>query len=77
MREIFLCASAFSAAMFAASTGLLDNSIEPVDKKEYQMIECDSLYENNYSINIDGQSFKAVGECFFGGYYPNEPVSEL
>ena len=77
MREIFLCTVAFSVAMLVADAGLLAPSVEPIKKEKYQMIECDSLHENNYSVNIEDQNFKAISECFFGGYYPNEPVAEL
>lgn len=77
MKEIVLCVSAFSLSMLVADDQLFVKQVDPILKEKYQMIECDSLYENNYSVVIDGQKLRAVGECFFGGYYPNEPVSEL
>ena len=77
MKELLLCISAFSISMMIADNQLFIKQTDPILKEKYQMIECDSLYENNYSVDIDGQKFRAAGECFFGGYYPSGPVSEL
>lgn len=77
MKEIVLCVSAFSVSMMVADNQLFVKQVDPILREKYQMIECESLYENNYSIDIDGQKFRAAGECYFGGYYPSGPVSEL
>jgi len=77
MKELLLCVSAFSISMMVSDNQLFVKEADPILKEKFQMIECDSLYENNYSVDIDGQTFRAAGECYFGGYFPNEPVSEL
>ena len=77
MKEIILCISAFSVSMMIAGNQLFVKPVDPILKEKYQLIECNSLYENNYSVDIDGQKFRAAGECYFGGYYPYEAVSEL
>ena len=77
MKELLLCVSAFSLSMMVADNQLFVKQVDPILKGSYRMIECESLYEDNYSIDIDGQKFRAAGECYFGGYYPSGPVSEL
>jgi hypothetical protein len=77
MKEVVLCISAFSISMLIAGSHLFAKPNATVQKKNYLLIECDSLHENNYSVNVEDQNFKAISECFFGGYYPNEPVTEL
>jgi len=77
MKEIVLCISAFSISMLIAENQLFAKPAIVVEKKNYLMIDCDSLYENEYSVNLDGQNFKAAGECFFGGYYPLGPKTDL
>ena len=77
MKEVVLCISAFSISMLIAGSYLFTKPNATVQKKNYLMIECHSLYEENYSINIDGMNYKAAGECFFGGYHLLGPSIEL
>ena len=69
MRQIFICASAFSVAMFGASIGLLDSPLEPIEKTRYQMIECESMEGQRYDVVIDESRFKALSKCKFTGFY--------
>ena len=77
MKEILLCVTAFSLTMTAQTSMHIDDTLTSSDFRKWQLMDCDSLYGSDYSINIDGQNFKAAGECSFGGYFPNEPVSAL
>ena len=42
-----------------------------IDHTAFRLMECEPL------IDMDGNEVKAAAECFFGGYYPNEPSNEL
>ena len=77
MKEIVLCISAFSISMLIAESQLFAKPVMAIKRENYLMIDCDSLYETDYTISIDGMNYKAAGECFFGGYYPLEPKTEL
>jgi len=47
------------------------------DFRKWQLMDCDSLHENDYSIETESGRVKAVVECVFGGYYPLAPATKL
>ena len=77
MKEIVLCATAFSLTMALQTSMHNDDTLTPSDFRKWQLMDCDSLYGSDYSVEIDSGRVKAAVECFFGGYYPNEPSTEL
>lgn len=77
MKEILLCATAFSLTMAVQTSMHIDDTLTLSDFRKWQLMDCDSLYENNYSIETESGRVKARMECFFGGYYPLEPSTGL
>jgi len=77
MKEILLCASAFSISMMISDAHLLDESIPTINKQDYSLMECESLYGSDYFVETESGRARAAVECFFGGYYPNEPSTEM
>ena len=72
MKEILLCATAFSLTITLGHLPLFDRQTSTeVDHKAYRLMECEPL------IDIEGLEVKAAAECAFGGYYPSEPTTEL
>jgi hypothetical protein len=77
MREITLCLTAFSLSMLLADGGLLPEPGVAIEPSRITLMDCESLYERNYTIEDESGSYRAAGECFFGGYYPSGPTTEL
>ena len=77
MKEILLCATAFSLTMAVQTSMHIDDTLTLSDFRKWQLMDCDSLYDSDYSVETDSGRVKAAVECFFGGYYPNEPLTEL
>jgi len=77
MKEILLCATAFSLTMAVPTSMHIDDTLTQSDFRKWQLMDCDSLYDSDYSVETDSGRVKAAVECFFGGYYPNEPTTEL
>ena len=77
MREITLCLTAFSLSMLLADGGLLPEPDVAIIPSRTIMMDCESLYERNYTVEDESGSYRAAGECFFGGHYPNGPTTEL
>ncbi|MEG3592681.1 MAG: hypothetical protein VX363_00450 [Pseudomonadota bacterium] len=77
MKEILLCASAFSISMMISDAHLFPESIPTIDKQNYSLMEGELLYGNDYSIETDSGQVRAAAECFFGGYYPSGPSTGL
>ena len=77
MKEILLCATAFSITMAVQTSIYIDDTLTSSDFRKWQLMDCDSLYDSDYSVETDSGRVKAAVECFFGGYYPNEPSTEL
>lgn len=77
MKEILLCATAFSISMMISDAHLFAESIPTINKQNYSLMECESLYGNDYSIETDSGQVKAAAECFFGGFYPSGPPTRL
>ena len=72
MKEILLCATAFSLTITLGHLPLFDRQTSTeVDHKAYRLMECEPL------IDVEGHEVKAAAECVFGGYYPLEPSTEL
>ena len=72
MKEILLCATAFSLTITLGHLPLFDRQTSTeVDHKAYRLMKCEPL------IDIEGLEVKAAAECVFGGYYPLEPATEL
>ena len=68
MKEILLCATAFSLTITLGHLPLFDRQTSTeVDHKAYRLMECESL------IDMEGSEVKAAAECTFGGYQPLEP----
>ena len=63
--------------MMISDAQLLDNSTPTINKQDYSLMECESLYGSGYWIETESGRARAAVECFFGGYYPNEPSTEL
>jgi len=72
MKEILLCATAFSLTITLGHLPVFDsqNSTE-IDHKAFRLMECESL------IDMEGSEVKAAAECVFGGYYPLGPIAEM
>ena len=77
MREIVLCAAAFSLSMLTLQFGSMVQAEIEIEPKKYSMMTCESLHESDYSIEAGSGKYKAAGECFFGGYYPLGPTTRL
>ena len=77
MKEILLCATAFSLTMAIQTSMHIDDTLTLSDFRKWQLMDCDSLHENDYSIETESGRVKAAVECVFGGYYPFEPATEL
>ena len=72
MKEILLCATAFSLTITLGHLPLIDRQTSTeVDHKAYRLMECEPL------IDIEGLEVKAAAECVFGGYYPLGPIAEM
>ncbi len=77
MKEILLCATAFSISMMISDAHLFAESIPTINKQNYSLMECESLYGNDYSIETDSGQVKAAAERFFGGFYLSGPPTRL
>lgn len=77
MRDILLCASAFSICMMISAANLFAEPVLMIDKQDYSWMECESLYDRDYSIETESGRVKAAVECFFRGHYPLGPTPEL
>ena len=77
MKEVLLCATAFSLTMAVQTSMYTDDALTLSEFRKWQLMDCDSLYDSDYSVETDSGRVKAAVECFFGGYYPNEPSTEL
>ena len=77
MREIILCLTAFSLSMIIADSGLLSEPAAHIEPTRHILMDCESLYERNYTIEDESGSYRAAGECFLGGHYPSGPTTEL
>ena len=54
-----------------------EDTLTPSDFRKWQLMDCDSLYGSDYSVETESGRVRAAVECFFGGYYANEPSTEL
>ena len=63
--------------MMISDAHLFAESIPTINKQNYSLMECESLYGSGYWIETESGRARAAVECFFGGYYPNEPSTEL
>ena len=63
--------------MMISDAHLLDESIPTINKQDYSLMECESLYGSDYFVETESGRARAAVECFFGGYYPNEPSTEM
>ena len=77
MKEILLCATAFSLTMAMQISMHIDDTLTLSDFRKWQLMECESLYGSDYSIETESGRVRAAVECFFGGYYPLGPLTEL
>jgi len=77
MRDLFICAAAFSLSMALLSVYGRPPPAQVVEPERYTMMECHSLSDDSFDIAVDGGKYKAAGECFFGGYYTGGPTTEL
>ena len=72
MKEILLCATAFSLTITLGHLRVFDEqNLVEINYKAFRLMECESL------IDMEGSEVKAAAECFFGGYYPLEPSTKL
>ena len=72
MKEVILCITAFSLTITLGTLPIFNTeSSMDIDHKAFRLMECEPL------IDMEGNEVKAAAECFFGGYYPNEPSNEL
>ena len=72
MKEILLCATAFSLTITLGHLPVFDGR-KPmeINHKAFRLMECEPL------IDIEGHEVKAAAECFFGGYYSLGPSTRL
>ena len=77
MRDYLLCVGAFSVSMTLSSSTLFEHTDPEVSRDKYLLMDCDSLYDKGFKIEIDGKEYRSIGECSFGGYYPLEPSTNL
>jgi len=77
MKEILLCATAFSLTMAVQTSIYTDDALTLSDFRKWQLMDCDSLYGSDYSVETESGRIRASVECFFGGYYPLEPATQL
>ena len=63
--------------MMISDAHLLDESIPTINKQDYSLMECESLYGSDYFVETESGRARAAVECFFGGYYPNEQSTEM
>ena len=63
--------------MMISDAHLLDESFPTINKQDFAFMECESLYGSDYWIETESGRARAAVECFFGGYYPLEPTTEL
>ena len=77
MKEILLCATAFSLTMAVQTSMHIEDTLTLRDFGKWQLMDCDSLYGSDYSVETESGRVRAAVECFFGGYYPLEPTTEL
>jgi len=77
MRDYLLCVFAFSVSMTLSSTPLFDKGDPEISHDKYLLMNCDSLYEQDFKVEIDGNQYRSIGECSFGGYYPLEASTSL
>ena len=77
MKEILLCATAFFLTIAVQTSMHNEDMLTPSDFRKWQLMDCDSLYGSDYSVETESGRVRAAVECFFGGYYPNEPSTEL
>jgi hypothetical protein len=77
MRDYLLCVFAFSISMTLSGTSLFEKKDPEISHDQYLLMDCDSLYEQDFKIEIDGKEYRSIGECSFGGYYPLEPSTNL
>ena len=60
MKEILLCATAFSISMMISDAHLFAESIPTINKQNYSLMECESLYGNDYSIETDSGKLRLL-----------------
>jgi hypothetical protein len=77
MREILLFATAFSVALIISGNQQFSESALEIDKQNYSLMECESLYASDYWIETDHGRVKAAVECVFHGYYPLRESTQL
>jgi hypothetical protein len=63
--------------MTLAGTSLFEKTDPEISFDKYLLMDCDSLYEQDFKVEIDGNEYRSIGECSFGGYYPLEPSTNL
>ena len=72
MKEILLCATAFSLTITFGHLSLFNKETKiDIDHESFRLMECEPL------IDLEGNETKAAAECVFGGYYPLEPITEM
>jgi hypothetical protein len=78
MKEFLLCVTAFSLTTIIDSAPV-QNAGRLSDFRKWTLMECDSTDKDGGTIQvvIDEISYKAIGECIFGGYYPVGPRLSL
>lgn len=63
--------------MMLSDTNLFAETVPMIDKQDYSLMECESLYGSDYSIETESGRVKAAVECFFGGYFTSGPFTHL
>ena len=80
MREIVLCATAFSLSMLLADVGLYPDPDVDIELRKYSLMDCESLSHRNYAVEDESSLYQAVyraaAECTFRGHHPSGPITE-
>ena len=77
MRDYLLCVSAFSVSMTLSSSTLFEHTDPEVSRDKYLLMDCDSLYDKGFKIEIDGKEYRSIGECSFRNLCDQVPLPQL
>ena len=77
MRDLFVCLTAFAAIVLISASKKTEALTPEGEKPNYLLMECESSRDNNFEEIIGGKTYRVVGRCFFGGYFPTGQTQQL
>lgn len=76
MKEMICCLFAFSSTL--AITNLIGSLPEnPIEYQRFRLMECERFDPSPNPRAFKTMKDRAAAVCFFGGYYPSMPATEL